>query len=116
MIVADPVFASARRAAIETATGVPVLHVIERPGLGTIAASDPNGGYFIPAATSVVEVVDANGRPVPSGVVGELVVTPLYEYVVPRLRFATGIMASPELNPATLIGVRRLARVGDVSG
>ena len=116
MIIADATLAPARRAAIEIATGVPVLHVIEQPGLGIIAASDPNGGYLIPAATSVVEVVDANGRPVPSGVVGELVITPLYEYVVPRLRFATGVMASPELNPATLIGVRRLSRVSDVSG
>jgi phenylacetate-CoA ligase len=105
-----------RRAAIEAGIGKPVVHVIEEPELGIIAASDPRGGYLVPAATCVVEVVDAEGRPVPGGGAGELVVTPLYEYAVPRLRFASGIAAIAEPESATLIGVRRLARAGDLSG
>jgi hypothetical protein len=115
IIVADANLTPARRTAIETATGVPVVHVIEQPGLGMIAASDPRGGYLVSAATCVIEVVDAKGKPVPNGSVGELVVTPLYEYVVPRLRFATGVMASSEPHAGTLIGVRRLSWVANVS-
>ncbi len=115
MIVADASLAPARRAAIEAAIGLPLVHVIEHSGFGVIAASDRSGGYLVPAATCVMEVVDMDGRPVPAGATGELVVTPLYEYVVPHLRFATGIRASPDFRPATLIGVRRLAAASGVS-
>ena len=115
IIVVDPNLTPAQRAAIRAAIGVPVLHIIEQPGIGIIAASDPKGGYLVPAATSVVEVVDGDGKPVASPGVGELIVTPLYEYVVPRLRFATGTRASPEQHPKTLIGVRRLSSVGEVN-
>ena len=63
--------------------------------------------------TSVVEVVDAEGHAVGGGEVGELIVTPLYEYATPRLRFATGYSASPDLKPESLIGVRHLAWAGN---
>jgi hypothetical protein len=112
LIVADPGLTTARRKAIETAAGIAVMHVIEAPGLGVLAASDPLGGYLVPAASMVVEVVNSEGRPADDG---ELVVTPIYEYAVPRLRYATGIAARAAPHPQTLLGVRRLAAAGGLS-
>jgi|HubBroStandDraft_6_1064221.scaffolds.fasta_scaffold34915_2 phenylacetate-CoA ligase len=115
LIIADAGLTPGRRAAIEAAIGVPVVHIIEEPALGIIAASDPRGGYLVPAATAVVEVVDAEGRPAASGEPGELVLTPLYEYAMPLLRYATGIAAIAAPGPPTLIGLRKLDRAGGVS-
>jgi phenylacetate-CoA ligase len=116
IIIVDAKLTPERRAAIQATMRVPVVHAIEIPDLGMIAARDPGGGYFVSAATCVVEVVDDDGRAVPNASVGELVITPLYEYAAPRLRFATGIRAIPEPEPGTLIGVRRLAAVGELNG
>lgn len=109
IIVSDAHLGSKQRARIEDGAGVPVTHLVEDDDLGIVAASDPSGGYIVPAATAVIEVVDATGRPVTDRSVGEVVVTPLYEYAAPRLRLATGLMAIADPYPGTLIGVRRLA-------
>jgi phenylacetate-CoA ligase len=69
----------------------------------------------LPAATAVVEVVDAQGRPAANGEPGQLVLTPLYEYAIPLLRFATGIAARGAPCPPTLIGLRKLDCAGGVS-
>jgi phenylacetate-CoA ligase len=57
---------------------------------GFIAHECPQGGMHVMADATVVEVLDAEGRPVPDGEPGELVVTDLYSREFPFLRYATG--------------------------
>jgi len=113
VIVADNVLTDAVRAEIEQSLRARVVHVIEHPVLGYIAASDPAGGYSVSAGSAVAEIVDVAGRPTTDGAVGELVLTPLYEYALPFLRFATGIPAAAGSDRQTLLGVRKLSRVGE---
>jgi phenylacetate-CoA ligase len=57
---------------------------------GFIAHECPRGGMHIMADASIVELVDAEGRAVPEGEPGEIVVTDLYSSEFPFLRYATG--------------------------
>ena len=115
LIISDSSLTPPRRKAIEANAGAPVVHIIDDPGIGIVAASDPLGGYLVLAATAVVEVVDAQGRAAADGEPGQLVLTPLYEYAIPLLRYATGIAASGSPCPPTLIGLRKLDWAGGVS-
>ncbi len=47
-------------------------------------------GFHIYAVDYIVEAVDANGRPVPDGEEGELIVTNLFSSSVPVIRYRTG--------------------------
>jgi phenylacetate-CoA ligase len=45
----------------------------------------------------ILELVDPQGRPVPAGEPGEIVITDLYSHEVPFIRYATGDMATLSL-------------------
>jgi phenylacetate-CoA ligase len=49
--------------------------------------------YHVPSETCVVEVLDRDGKPCAPGQIGEIVVTPLYNFAMPLLRYATGDLA-----------------------
>lgn len=57
---------------------------------GFIAHECPQGGMHILSDAVIVEVVDAEGRPLGPGERGEIIVTDLYSHEVPFLRYATG--------------------------
>lgn len=57
---------------------------------GFVAHECPHGGLHVMADTSIVEIVDSDGQPVPPGEPGEIVVTDLYSKEAPFLRYATG--------------------------
>lgn len=57
---------------------------------GFISHECPQGGMHIMADAMIVETVDSNGRPVPPGQAGEIVVTDLYSRELPFLRYVTG--------------------------
>ena len=57
---------------------------------GFIAHECPHGGMHIMADAVIVEIVDSEGRTVPHGQSGEIVVTDLYSQDAPFLRYATG--------------------------
>jgi phenylacetate-CoA ligase len=57
---------------------------------GFIAHECPQGGMHVMADAVIAEIVDAEGRPVPPGEAGEIVVTDLYSEEVPFIRYATG--------------------------
>jgi phenylacetate-CoA ligase len=57
---------------------------------GFIAHECPQGGMHILSDAVIVEVVDPQGRPLPPGESGEIVVTDLYSHEVPFIRYATG--------------------------
>jgi phenylacetate-CoA ligase len=58
---------------------------------GCMAIECPEGdGYHVQAEGALVEVVDGGGAPCQEGDVGQVVVTPLFNYAMPLLRYAIG--------------------------
>jgi phenylacetate-CoA ligase len=57
---------------------------------GFVAHECPQGGMHIMSDVCIVEIVDLQGRPVPDGESGEIVVTDLASRDAPFLRYATG--------------------------
>ena len=57
---------------------------------GFVSHECPQGGMHIMADATIVEIIDPQGRRLPEGEVGEIVVTDLYSREVPFLRYATG--------------------------
>ena len=57
---------------------------------GFIAHQCPHGGMHITAEDIIVEIVDADGRPLPVGATGEIVVTHLASGDFPFIRYRTG--------------------------
>ena len=73
----------------------PVMSTYALTETCTAFAESPEckGGHLNPAL-AVVEVMDEHGRPVPDGIPGELVITPLGVQGMPLLRFRTGDIAA----------------------
>ena len=59
-----------------------------------IAHECPHGGMHLLADAVILELLDSQGRPVPPGEPGEIVITDLYSHEVPFIRYATGDIAS----------------------
>jgi len=57
---------------------------------GFIAHECPQGGMHLLTDAAITEVVDPQGRPLPPGDTGEIVVTDLYSHEAPFIRYATG--------------------------
>lgn len=111
VVIADMELTPGAETAIATAFGARLRHLMEWPTLGIIAASRDDGTYAVPAASNVIEVVDEAGSPVTNGRTGELLISPLYEFATPLLRFATGVMAVAPAETRTMLGVRDLAAI-----
>ena len=79
-----------QRAQIAAAFGCPVANGYGGRDAGFIAHECPDGGMHITAEDIIVEIVDAQGRPVPDGVSGQIVVTHLATQDYPFIRYATG--------------------------
>lgn len=64
---------------------------------GIIGQDDSiNNVFEINEASYIVEIVDDNGKSVPDGVIGHIVVTDLYNYAMPMIRYDTGDMGAIE--------------------
>jgi phenylacetate-CoA ligase len=57
---------------------------------GFVCHECPQGGMHIMADATIVEILDAQGRPMPEDEPGEIVVTDLFSREVPFIRYATG--------------------------
>jgi phenylacetate-CoA ligase len=70
---------------------------IDRYGLsetGPIALQCPvTNAYHIQSEVCVLEVINGDGRPAGPGEIGEVVVTPIYNFAMPLIRYATGDLA-----------------------
>jgi hypothetical protein len=117
VVVVGDELPEASRQQLSAALQARIVHLVERPVVGLCAAdAGRSPGYLVPAASNLVEIVDRFGLPTARGEVGQLVVTPLYEYACPLLRLATGIAAVAPVDPGTSLGIRSLARiVGPIS-
>jgi phenylacetate-CoA ligase len=58
-----------------------------------IAHECPQGGMHVLADAVILELLDPQGRPVPPGEPGEIVITDLYSHEAPFIRYATGDIA-----------------------
>lgn len=82
-----------QRATIERIFGCPVANGYGGRDAGFIAHQCPAGSMHVTAEDIVVELVDAAGRPVPTGQPGEIVVTHLATRDFPFIRYRTGDVA-----------------------
>ncbi len=79
-----------QRAAISRAFGCPVANGYGGRDAGFIAHECPAGRLHLTAEDIVVEILDPDGRPVPLGQAGEIVVTHLATSDFPFIRYRTG--------------------------
>jgi len=79
-----------QRAAISDTFGCPVANGYGGRDAGFIAHECPQGGMHITSEDIVVEIVGADGRPLPHGQAGEIVVTHLATRDFPFVRYRTG--------------------------
>ena len=82
-----------QRASISRVFGCPVANGYGGRDAGFIAHECPEGGMHLTAEDIVVELVDAEGGPVPLGEPGEIVVTHLATGDFPFIRYRTGDIA-----------------------
>ena len=83
-----------QRQAISRVFGCPVANGYGSRDAGFIAHECPHGGMHLTAEDVVVEIVDAQGDPVPAGESGEIVVTHLATREFPFIRYRTGDLAA----------------------
>jgi phenylacetate-CoA ligase len=83
-----------QRAQITKIFGCPVANGYGGRDAGFIAHTCPVGGMHITAEDIIVEIVDANGQPLPKGESGEIVVTHLATKDFPFIRYRTGDIGS----------------------
>lgn len=83
------------RAALEARFGCPVLDVYSMNEAGPIGVFDARaGGHALLQPRLYVEIVDADGRALPPGERGEIVLTGGFNPYVPLLRYRTGDFAA----------------------
>jgi phenylacetate-CoA ligase len=87
-----------QRATIARVFGCPVGNGYGARDAGFIAHECPAGGMHLSAEDIVLELIDAQGRQVPDGQPGEIVVTHLATRDFPFIRYRTGDMAIRSLD------------------
>lgn len=79
-----------QRQIITDVFGCPVANGYGARDAGFIAHACPHGSLHISAEDIIVETIDAEGRPTPPGVAGEIVVTHMATADFPFVRYRTG--------------------------
>ncbi len=82
-----------QREAIERIFGCPVANGYGSRDAGFIAHQCPAGGMHLTAEDIIVEIIDSEGRALPPGQAGEIVVTHLATGDFPFIRYRTGDVA-----------------------
>jgi phenylacetate-CoA ligase len=103
-----------QREAIERVFGCPVANGYGSRDAGFIAHQCPAGGMHLTAEDVIVEIVDADGRVLPAGEAGEIVVTHLATGDFPFIRYRTGDVAV--MDTATCACGRGLPMLREIQG
>jgi len=103
-----------QREAIERVFGCPVANGYGSRDAGFIAHQCPSGGMHLTAEDLVVEIVDGEGRVLPPGQAGEIVVTHLATGDFPFIRYRTGDVAV--MDTATCACGRGLPMLREIQG
>ncbi|MDC6166100.1 phenylacetate--CoA ligase family protein [Paucibacter sp. XJ19-41] len=82
-----------QRGLLSEVFGCPVANGYGGRDAGFIAHQCPSGGMHLTAEDIIVELLDREGRPVPLGTAGEIVVTHLATSDFPFIRYRTGDIA-----------------------
>ena len=83
------------RARLEQRFGCPVLDIYSLNEVGPVAVYDERaGGHVLLQHRLYVEILDADGCPVPDGVRGEITVTGGFNFCLPLVRYRTGDYAA----------------------
>lgn len=98
--------APTQRDAIARAFGCPVAAGYERGDAGFIAHECPHGGLHLNAEHLIVEIVDEQGRALPPGEPGRVLVTHLHSHDFPFVRYDSGDIAA--LDEASCVCGRNL--------
>ncbi|MBX6391828.1 MAG: phenylacetate--CoA ligase family protein [Burkholderiales bacterium] len=99
---------------IERGFGCPVANGYGGRDSGFIAHQCPHGGLHITAEDMIVEIVDEQGRPLPPGEPGEVLITHLHSHDFPFIRFKNGDIAALDDTPC-LCG-RGLPLIKEIQG
>lgn len=89
-IVTSEMCTAADRRALAEAFGVAIVNEYGASEIGVIAFEDPAGIWRLSWENLYVEVVDENGRPVPDGQAGEILVTDFLNRAMPFVRYRIG--------------------------
>ncbi len=84
----------AEKQQIASVFGVPVYNVYSTSDDGMLACDCPQGGLHICEDNVIIDIVDGSGKLLPMGQEGQVAVTNLHNYAMPRLRFLTGDKAA----------------------
>ena len=116
-IVTSEMFFKEDKELLEKQFGVPVVNEYGASELGLLAFQNQEGEWILNSETMLVEVVDENGKVLPNGEQGRIVVTSLYNRAHPFIRYDigdTGIL-SKNSTPKKPILEQLLGRTNDVA-
>lgn len=89
-IVTSEMFFEEDKKLLEKQFGVPVVNEYGASELGLLAFQNPKGEWVLNSETMYVEVVDDNGKVLPYGEEGRIVITSLYNRAHPFIRYDIG--------------------------
>lgn len=100
------------RAVARTQWGVPLHDIYSAQEAGYIALQCPDSdNYHLQAESAYVEIINEQGEPCAAGESGRVVVTPLYNFAMPLLRYAIGDYAEAGDNCACGRGLPVIKRI-----
>ena len=116
-IVTSEMFFDEDKKLLETQFGVPVVNEYGASELGLLAFQNPEGKWVLNSETMYVEVVDEDGKILPYGEQGRIVITSLYNRAQPFIRYDIGDTGtlSEKSTPKKPILKELLGRTNDVA-
>ncbi|HUH94119.1 MAG TPA: phenylacetate--CoA ligase family protein [Casimicrobiaceae bacterium] len=103
-----------QRQVIGEAFGVPVANEFGSRDIGFTAHETPRGQMLLMSESVALEVLDVAGNPVPTGTLGEAVITGLCSDAQPFIRYRTGDMV--RMSPESCLEGRGLHAIAEVVG
>ncbi|MBN8565960.1 MAG: phenylacetate--CoA ligase family protein [Flavobacteriales bacterium] len=89
MVTSEMLFEDDRKM-LEKYLGIPIINEYGASELDLIAFENPKGEWQVNTETIFVEILDENNLPVPNGKEGKIVITSLYNFAHPFIRYEIG--------------------------